>query len=119
MEIKHAMNISTATLQAQINEGKISITDATAVFAWSETRDEAAAQWLCAKYRPMVAQIVSREVRDAVLRGYVIDDALRVALMEMDTEMAATRADAWFALIAKQVSQQSFDYADDCELLAA
>lgn len=120
MEIKHAMNTSTtASLQAQSNEGKIAITDATAVFAWCETQDEAAGLWLCEKYRPLVTHAVARETRDFALRAYLVDEALRVGLSEMDAQITISRVGAWFARIALQVCQQAAEDLEDCVMLAA
>lgn len=120
MEIKHTMNtIITASLQAQSNEGNIAISAATAVFAWCETRDEAASEWLLNKYRPLVAQVVARETRDAALRAYLVEEALRVALAEIDADMAISNGDAWFVMIAKEVSQQAMIDTNELELLAA
>lgn len=114
------MKISTAaTLQAQSNEGKIAITDATAVFAWCETQDEAAGLWLCEKYRPLVAHVVARETRDIALRAYLVEEALRLGLANIDAHISVSRVGAWFARIALQVCQQASENLEDCEMLVA
>jgi hypothetical protein len=120
MEIKQAMNtITTATPQAQRNEGKLAISEATAVFAWCETRDEAAGHWLTSKYRSLVSQVVALEIRDATLRSYLTEEALRAGLNEIDAETALTCGDAFFAMVTQQVCQQAEMDMETCELLAA
>lgn len=91
------------TLQEHTNTGKIAITDATAVYAWCETRDDAAALWLCEKYRPLVMHLVSREVRNRSEHAAIVEVALREALSEMDAEVTNCRVGGWFARIALEV----------------
>lgn len=120
VEIKYAMNtITNATLQPPGTEGKIAISHATAIFAWCETRDEAAGEWLCNAYRSLVAQVVAREVWDAMLRGYLVEKALRSALAELDPAITNPRVDAWFSAVALQVCRQAVTDLEECELLAA
>ena len=113
MEIEQAMN-------THATDGKLAITDATAVFAWCETQDEAAAIWLCEKYRPLIAHIVARETRNQAARAFLVDETLSLGLANMDADIALCRVGSFFARTALQICRQEYSaFVDDDMMVAA
>jgi hypothetical protein len=82
---------------------KLSITDATAIFAWCETGDEAAGAWLCEKYRPLILHIAGRQFPAQDARQDVADETLRRGLAAMGEGATTRSVTSWFAQIALQV----------------
>jgi hypothetical protein len=87
----------------QPSPSKLSITDATAVFAWCEMGDEAAGAWLCEKYRPLILHIAGRQFRTQDERQNVADETLRRALATMAEGPSTRSLASWFARVALQV----------------
>jgi len=85
------------------------ITDAVAVAAWIEKHDQAAGEWLCAKYRPLITWILVRQLGDHAKLKEMVEDALRRGLTELCSKESVRSAAGYFGQAAMDVCMEHSD----------
>ena len=85
------------------------ITDAVAVPAWSEKHDQAAGEWLCAKYRPLITWILVRQLGEHANLKEMVEDALRRGLTELCSKESVRSAAGYFGQAAMRVCMENSD----------
>ena len=78
-------------------------TDASAIRAWLESADEAAAVWLFDKYLPLVVHVCSRKLPRTWMAGDAAQDAMSRAFLSLRNFDSDRNLASWVATIASHV----------------